>query len=77
VDWTPDGQSLTFYDGQKGTRSVWTQPLAGGPPKQLTDFGTGAIVSLAWSPDGKDLAVVQTTNRSDAMLISNVKSSEK
>jgi len=77
VDWAPDGRSLTFSAFQKGVFNVWTQPLAGGPPKQLTDFETGSILSLAWSADGKQLAFVRSADTSDAVLISNFKGSEK
>jgi Tol biopolymer transport system component len=78
VDWAPDGRSLTFSATQKGVSNIWTQPLAGGPPKQLTDFEAGGILSLAWSPDGKHLAFVRyPPSTSDAVLISNFKGSEK
>jgi Tol biopolymer transport system component len=78
VDWAPDGRSLTFSANQKGMSDVWAQPLAGGPPKQLTDFETGGILSLAWSPDGKHLAFVRyRPSISDAVLVSNFEGSEK
>jgi Tol biopolymer transport system component len=77
VDWAPDGQSLTFAAEQKGVSHVWTQPLTGGPPKQLTDFETDRILSLAWSRDGKHLAFVRSRATSDAVLISSFTGSEK
>ena len=79
VDWAPDGRSLTFAASQKGVSNVWTQPLAGGPPKQLTDFETDVILSLAWSPDGKHLAFVRSPPSApgDAVLISSFEGSEK
>jgi Tol biopolymer transport system component len=43
----------------------------------LTNFETGEIDRLAWSPDGKQLALVRETSTSDAMLISNFMGSEK
>jgi Tol biopolymer transport system component len=77
VDWAPDGRSLTFSASQKDAYNVWTQPLAGGLAKQLTNFETGRIFSLNWSPDGKQLALARQTSTSDAMLISNFVGSEK
>lgn len=79
VDWAPDGCSLTFSVTQKGASEVWTQPVAGGPPKELKRFETGSsrIVSLARSSDGRQLAVVQATTTSDAVLISNFIGGEK
>jgi Tol biopolymer transport system component len=77
VDWAPDGKSLTFSATQKGAADIWTQPLAGGPPGQLTYYERGAIYYLAWSPDGKQLAVVRSADTSDAVLISNFLGIEK
>jgi len=77
VDWAPDGGSLTFSAIQKGAPNVWTQPLAGGPPKRLTNFDAGTTFPLAWSRDGKQLALVRGTSTSDAVLISNFIGSEK
>jgi len=67
--WRPDGQALTYpnwVDGQ-----LWLQPLAGGPPEQLTHFGNGRTLSHAWSPDGKWLYLVREESTSDAVLIRN------
>jgi Tol biopolymer transport system component len=79
VDWAPDGRSITFSATQTGASNVWTQPLAGGPPKQLTDFerGRSRNLSLAWSRDGKHLALVRGTYASDVVLISDFRGSEK
>lgn len=73
VRWTPDGQNLTYpvYDG-----NLWNQPVAGGPPRQITNFQTGDIFSFAWSRDGKRLAVVRGSRSSDVVMISNLKSRE-
>ena len=38
VRWTADGNGLTYINNQGGVSNIWMQSLAGGPPKQLTDF---------------------------------------
>jgi len=38
---------------------------------KLTDFKDGIIRSLAWSPDGQQLAISRGTQTSDVVLISN------
>jgi len=77
VDWTPDGRALSFAARNQGVANIWLQPLAGGPPKQLTDFNAFAIFFHAWSPDGKQLALAYGTRIGEAVLISNFKGSEK
>jgi len=67
--WQPDRKALTYinYDD----RQVWRQPMAGGPPEQLTHFDTGRTRSHAWSPDGKWLYLVREEVTRDAVLIRN------
>ena len=67
--WTSDGQELTFPLVLAGTTNLWIQSVSGGPPRQLTH--SGHIVSFAWSPDGKRLAVTRATTSSDLVLFSN------
>jgi Tol biopolymer transport system component/tRNA A-37 threonylcarbamoyl transferase component Bud32 len=77
VDWTPDGRALSFVARNQGVVNIWLQPLAGGPPKQLTDLKAAGIFLHRWSPDGKQLALAYGTRIGDAVLISNFKGSEK
>jgi Tol biopolymer transport system component len=71
VRWTTDGRNLSYIDTRKGVSNIWTQPVEGGPPKQLTDFKFDLIVRFAWSRDGKQLAFVRSTVTSDVVLIKN------
>jgi serine/threonine protein kinase len=64
--WRPDGKAVTYLNYRL---QVWLQPLDGGPPEQLTDFGDGRTVSHAWSPDGKWLYLVRGETIRDAVLI--------
>jgi serine/threonine protein kinase/Tol biopolymer transport system component len=67
--WTPDGQALTYPVTQKGVTNIWSQPLDGGQPKQLTDFKESRIFSFAWSPDGARLACVRGVEAHDIVLV--------
>jgi Tol biopolymer transport system component len=69
--WSRDGKSLIYVENRKGVSNLWSQPLDGSPPKQLTNFQSDLISSFAWSPDGTQLAVARGTSTSDAILISN------
>jgi Tol biopolymer transport system component len=63
---TPDGRSITYVD--TSFVNIWTQPLEGGPPRQITHFTDRRIESFAWSRDGSRLALVRSTTTSDIVL---------
>lgn len=54
---SPDGKSVAFIGGLMSDfgavgGDVWTVPLAGGQPKNLTEGYKGAFTSLAWTAKG-------------------------
>jgi Tol biopolymer transport system component/DNA-binding winged helix-turn-helix (wHTH) protein len=54
---SPDGRDVAFHlIDEGGVINVWTQPLEGGPRKQVT-FDSEAMSYPSWSPDGKSIAV--------------------
>ena len=67
--WTPDGRALTYIDTINGVSNIWSLPLDGGPPKQLTNFKTDQIFWFDFSRDGKNLAVSRGKQTSDVILI--------
>ena len=67
--WAPDESGLDYVVTRNGISNVWRQPLAGGPPVQITHFSTGKIFSLAWSRDGRWLSLASGINRSDVVLM--------
>jgi serine/threonine protein kinase/Tol biopolymer transport system component len=69
ADWTPDGTGLTYMGSVAGVGQLWLQPIAGGPPRQLTHFTSDVIFGFAWSPDGKQLVVSRGSPITDAVLI--------
>src|SRR5262245_6616686 len=71
--WTSDGRALVYPVTKGGVSNLWSQALAGGPPKQLTDFTTLQIFNFAWSPDGRQLALSRSDGYSDVVMISNVR----
>jgi len=70
LQWTPDGRALTYVLGKNTPGNLWSQPLYGGPPRQITHF-PDQIVAYDWSPDGKQLALTRMTNTRNAVLISD------
>jgi len=69
--WLPSGEAFTYVDNRDGVSNIWSQPLAGGPPKQLTSFGSGQIFRFGWSLDGQMLAVDHGVVINDVVLITN------
>ena len=60
---SPDGTRIVFsYQG-----AIWRMPRAGGEMTRLTD-GEGFDIEPAWSPDGKRIAFINSTNMSGGEL---------
>ncbi|MGA9769336.1 MAG: winged helix-turn-helix domain-containing protein [Blastocatellia bacterium] len=71
IRWMPDSQSIAYISTAGGVSNVWTQPLDGGEPRQLTNFNSERIFYFDWSRDGKQFACVRGYSTSDIVLISN------
>lgn len=71
--WAPDGRAITWIKDSGGVSNIWSQPLEGGPPKQLTNFSADQITDFAWSYDGRQLAFRRHVTSSNAILVSNVR----
>ncbi len=69
--WAPDGKAVEYVLTREGVSNIWQQKLAGGPPKQITNFKSGLIFGFDWSRDGKQLALTRGSENSDVILISN------
>jgi len=69
--WSPDGKSFQYVLTREGVGNLWEQPLAGGPPRQLTHFQSDQIVDFAWSLDGARVAFARGNQSSNVVLISN------
>ena len=61
--WSPDGKYLSFTSSRGGLAGsqIWLMDRRGGEAKQLTDIKKGDLSDYAWSPDGKKIALVITT----------------
>jgi Tol biopolymer transport system component len=56
---SPDGTSVVFNVGHDPQTNLYTMPLVGGTPKQLTHF-RALTIGGAWSPDGSQIAFAST-----------------
>jgi serine/threonine protein kinase/Tol biopolymer transport system component len=71
LEWAPDGKGLTWLSTIKNAQHIMLQPLAGGPPVQLTHFENepSLITHYAWSQDGKKIAITrQKFNARDIIM---------
>jgi eukaryotic-like serine/threonine-protein kinase len=73
VHWSPDGKAIMYTANSNNVSNIWSQPIDGGTPKQLTDFKDSLITGFAWSRDGKNLVATRGVLTRDAVLISEGK----
>ena len=69
--WGPDGQSFEYLDTTR--RSIWSVPLEGGTPRQVTAFSNGTIASFRRSPDGQRLAILLSNSTEDVVLLQGLR----
>ncbi|HMY76850.1 MAG TPA: hypothetical protein PLQ88_33835, partial [Blastocatellia bacterium] len=67
--WSPDGRALTYIVKRQGISNLWSKPIDGGEPKQLTNFTSDQIYRFAWSRDGKFLACERGMTINDVVMI--------
>ena len=70
-EWSLDGRDFIFIDTREGASNLWSQPVTGGTPRQLTKFSTDFINNFSISPDGRRFAVSRRTGNNDIVLIKN------
>jgi len=73
IRWTADGQSLLFIKNESGVSNLWSQPISGEPPRQISHFNSELIPSFDLSQDGKQLVLNRGTANRDVVLIRDLK----
>jgi dipeptidyl aminopeptidase/acylaminoacyl peptidase len=77
LSWTRDGKALSYVTSAGGATpgssvsNIWLQPVDGGPARRITAFKDEMITGHAWSRDGRRLAVLRGTWRSDLVMITS------
>jgi len=69
LGWTSDSRSIIFADARDNADNIWSQPLDGGPAKQLTNFKSGLIFAFEMSRDGKQIALSRGSQLDDVILL--------
>lgn len=73
IRWSPDSRSILYIKNGGGVSNIWSQPISGGPPKQITHFNSALIRSFDLSRDGKQLVMNRGTANRDVVLIHDVR----
>jgi eukaryotic-like serine/threonine-protein kinase len=71
--WSNDSKSIFYTATTNNVTNIWSAPLDGGPPKQVTQFKDMLITGFAWSHDGKQLACMRGALMRDAILVTDLK----
>ena len=71
--WSNDSKSIFYTATTNNVTNIWSAPLDGGPPKQVTQFRDMLITGFAWSHDGKQLACTRGALMRDAILVTDLK----
>lgn len=63
----------SYFKIEKGVSNLWSLPLNGSKPKQLTKFEFRSFINFARSLDNKNLALLRKEEISDVVLIRDFK----
>lgn len=73
IRWTGSGGALTYVRTKDHVSNLWSQPVNGGPAKQITNFTSGLIWRHAWSCDGKYLVLAKGSLSIDAVMLTDLR----
>ena len=62
MSWSPDGSRVAFSSDREGITNVWTVPVDGGKPRQVT-ITAQAGGQMSWSPDSRRIAFASNTKK--------------
>jgi TolB protein len=71
LKWMPDGSALTYIVTRDGVSNLWSQPIDGSAPRQITEFKEDQIYRFAWSRDGRQLALDRGITVKDIIWLSD------
>lgn len=70
IRWSNDGRAILYSSIQNNVGNIWSQPVEGGKPTQVTDFKDSLIVGFDLSRDGKQMICARGVLIRNAVLIS-------
>ncbi|HEU0252469.1 MAG TPA: protein kinase [Pyrinomonadaceae bacterium] len=73
IHWAHDGKAILYSVTGNNVTNIWSQPVDGGSPRQVTYFNDMLMTGFAFSADGKQLVCTRGTLVRDAILITDLK----
>jgi len=73
IRWSPDNRNLWFIGVSGNVGNIWTMPLDGLRPKQVTNFNSHWLSDFSPSFDKKKFALARSLSVSDMIFITNEK----
>ena len=70
IRWSNDGRAILYSSILNNVGNIWSQPVEGGKPTQVTDFKDSLIVGFDLSQDGKQMICARGVLIRNAVLIS-------
>jgi len=67
--WSPDGETLTYVLPRPAEQTLWRETKNGSPVALSKPTDSSAVVALQYSPDGKKIAIANSTRAADVVLI--------
>jgi serine/threonine protein kinase/Tol biopolymer transport system component len=68
--WSPDGKAFIYVESRNGVDNLWSQPINGEAPKQLTNFEGDRIFRFDVSRNG-EFVLARGVDSSDVVMINN------
>jgi Tol biopolymer transport system component len=68
--WTPDSRRILAARTLGANSEIWQVPIDGGSPSKI-DFPGGRVVVLRLNPDGKTIAFMRASWRSEIWVLHN------
>jgi tricorn protease len=62
ADWSRDGKHVVYVSDETGEEAIWTRDADGGNARQLTRQALGRLYAPRWSPDGGQVAFVDSNS---------------
>jgi serine/threonine protein kinase len=76
MHFSPDSRALVYPTARDGGNTLLSQPIDGSAPRALFEPVPEVLRDFAWSPSGRELAVMRLKSSSDVVLITDQRGKE-